>query len=76
MRVLGATVTRPQGHELSHLLSDVRDEQVGVQCIAGVVTFRLEDGTLVEFDEVQLNGALFFEAHPYNHSLHARERDV
>jgi len=58
--MLGATVTRP---DVSYAAPLARDEQVGVQCIAGVVTFRLEDGTLWEFDEVQLNGALFFAAH-------------
>jgi hypothetical protein len=67
MRMLGATVTRPDEY-LRHVSGDARsmapakDEQLAVSCIAGVVTLKLEDGTTVEVDEVQLSGALFFAA--------------
>lgn len=62
--MLGATVTRVMGCD-EHGRPDeaTYDSQVGVQCIAGVITLTLEDGTTLEFDEAQLNGALFFVAH-------------
>jgi hypothetical protein len=56
--MLGATVTRPDG--------TATDEQFGVQVIADIASFMapvdIPAGSTLEFDEVQLNAALFFAA--------------